>query len=197
MKITQLIAAVLVLGTAGGAALAATAAFTEGRRDTVAGSKNIERDVRGSVNSQAPGFRITKKGRYLGDGSLSQIDVHGVIVNRQDSFSFRAKSAFSVSFIGAGFESKNPSNSNSTLFTLTKLNGQPNSISRQLSTGDPLGRLNLSGGPGRYKLTLSGNGGAALYDLRIAVVPLPATGFMLLFAVGGLAMMRKQKSKTS
>jgi hypothetical protein len=197
MKITQLIAAVLVLGTAGGAALASTLAFTEGRRDTVAGSKNIERDVRGSVNSQAPGFRITKNGRYLGAGSLSQIDVHGVIVNRHDSFRFRAKSAFSVSFIGAGFESKNPSNCNSTWPTLTKLGGQPNSIRRQFSTDDPGGPLNLSGGPGKYKLTLSGDGGAALYDLRIAVVPLPATGIMLLFAVGGFAMMRKQKSKTS
>jgi hypothetical protein len=197
MKITQLIAAVLVLGTAGGAALASTVAFTEGRRDTVAGSKNIERDVRGSVNSQAPGFRITKERRYLGAGSLSQIDVHGVIVNRHDSFRFRAKSAFSVSFIGAGFESKNPSNRNSTTFTLAKLNGQPSSISRQLSTYDPHGRLNLSSGPGTYKLTLSGNGSAALYDMRIAVVPLPATGIMLLFAVGGFAMMRKRKNKTS
>jgi hypothetical protein len=83
------------------------------------------------------------------------------------------------------------------MFTLTKLNGQPNSTSRQFSTDDPGGPLNLSGGPGKYKLTLSGDGGAALYDLRIAVVPLPATGILLLFAVGGFAMMRKQKSKTS
>ncbi|MEQ3711187.1 MAG: VPLPA-CTERM sorting domain-containing protein [Tateyamaria sp.] len=52
-----------------------------------------------------------------------------------------------------------------------------------------------------YTLTVDGSlrptsGAVALYDLKISAVPIPAAGFMLLGGLGGMAALRRRKSKS-
>lgn len=202
MKISRIAAGLLSLGITCGSAMAATVGYTEGKRDTVVGTVMIGGDAVGA----APGFDLGA-GNTLGTGAreLSQIDIFGRIVNKKDTFSFSATSGFQVSFIFGGYETTagsvaesgfvaRPGRLNTSLFSLT--GSAPLSFTTDVTGGSD---LIFSGGAGDYIFSINGSGGAALYDVTIlaisdiAVVPLPASGLLLLFAVGGFGLARKRR----
>ncbi|MEM9577877.1 MAG: VPLPA-CTERM sorting domain-containing protein [Pseudomonadota bacterium] len=196
------------------AASAATFTWTEGNgnnRKLVAGSIDLN-----DANSNTPGFDL---GAFTAADALQ---VHGRIVGSQDvfSYSFTMSQAFNVSFDLDGYAlALGGFESNSGLVGQKKRGGDPtpgeimkgvkftltgggSSESRSFATdilsgADP---FILSGdGNTVYTLTIDGSvgpaaGKAALYDLRIAAVSVPAAGLLLISAVAGMgAMARRRK----
>jgi len=201
MKFGHISAAVLALGLMAGSAMAATVGFTEGTRDAVNGTTAIGGDVAGG----AVGFDLDGASS-VGNGAaeFSQIDVYGRVVNGRDTYNFSATTNFLVSLIFGGYETgaglvaqsgfvAEASGSNTSEFSLTGLT--PLSLTTDVTSG---ASLLFEAGPGDYAISVKGQGSGALYDLRIealsiSVVPLPASGLLLLMAVGGLGFARKRR----
>ncbi len=211
--VSTLAAAALMLSAV--AASSATYTWTEGNNDNrklVAGSLDLE-----DASPGMPGFD-------LGDfNSNDALQIHGRIVGSQDvfSYSFTMEKQFSVVFDldgyfldEGGFESDsglvgqrrrggNPTPGYSMKGVKFTLSGGGETESRSFVTdvldgADPF--IFFGNGGTEYTLTVDGSvgpqtGRAALYDLRVEAVPVPAAGLLLISAVAGMGVMsRRRKS---
>lgn len=203
----------LALSLMSSVAAAATIGFTEGVRPQVAGTTQVA--PTDAANSP-PGFDLTSSGALgVADDENHIINLHGRIVGAIDVFEFTATRNFEINFIFGGYDLQNggsetesgflregPGGSNSSIFTLTDLG----TLISQTTTPSPLvtdiiagDSFLFAGGPGTYSLSLDGQGQAALYDLRLTAVPLPAALPLFAGALGlfGFLGWRRKKAATA
>lgn len=195
--IQKFVAAGLALGLTASAAAAVTVGYTEGKRDQVQGTISLGGDEPGVPL----GFDLDGGSQLgTGPGDVNQIDLHGRILTRSDTYNFTADSAFTVSlnfdgyttdngFVAdSGFVSDSNFLGNVTVFQLSGEGAQQ--VVTDVTSGDP---LLFSAGPGEYQFSVIGFGTPALYDIQIAAVPVPLAGLMLLSALGGLGMVSRRR----
>jgi len=200
--------AALILACAASASSAATVAFTEGARPRVDGTVKLS-----DVPSSAGGAYdvITNDGGVLG-GSFDVGDVvriYGRIVGAVDSYTFEASTHFTIKFIFGGYDLANGNSVGESGFvservaektatfrlTNTGTGDQQSTVyTTDITGGDP---LVFKGGPGTYVFAIDGRGDQGrpigLYDLKITAVPLPASAFLMLAALGGVGLASRRR----
>lgn len=187
------------------AAHAATVTLSEGVRAPILGSIDLG-DVKGSA-----------RGAYFaGDfGTGDTLRIHGRVVHKRDTFAFTMDTGFDVSFLFGGYETENGTTRgsgftsagrkmNTSVFrlfdALTGVEVAAKTFSSGITSSSDTGgnALIFSAGPGDYLFQIDGAAydnrrAAALYDIEISAVPLPASSLMLLAGVGALGMARRRK----
>ncbi|WP_298835661.1 VPLPA-CTERM sorting domain-containing protein [uncultured Roseobacter sp.] len=206
MKLISMIAGVFLVFAI--PASAATVGYTEGRRDLVDGTMRIA-----GGDAAASGFMLGTIGR--GAGEYSQIGIFGRIVGHADFFTFRATSDFRISFafdgvsvageqLVSGFV-RQGRRQNEADFVLRTLGDPAADQVRRLRTD-----ISQAAGSGGSALIFSGEAGktysfgvdsrvardkgAASYDIRISVVPLPESALLLLGGIAGLGYIARRKA---
>ena len=192
----------------GAAAQAATYSFTEGNRTDIDGSERVV--VNGTGVGDTAAFTISET---LDTGDT--FNLHGRIIEIDDSYTFTATEAFSLSWIFDGYEiggvtvAENESGfvgtpfpgigDNTSVFTLTNL-GTLASVSETFTTDIITGadEYLFTGNfeAGTYAFTINGAGPLdALYDIQISAVPLPAGALLMLTGLAGFGAMRRRKAQ--
>lgn len=197
-----------VLSVAATASTAATVSYTEGNRATVTGSTKLG-DVKG-VN----------RAFDIGDLSAGDtVSLYGRMVGAVDAFAFSTQKRADISFIfdgyqtaagaarASGFVSLGASANTSVFRVLNAANPTEVVAERTFSSGllsafdNDDTDLIFSVGPGDYLFEINGRGQgntgrtAALYDVEISAVPLPASSLLLLGGLGALGAMRRKAKK--
>lgn len=199
----------------GGSSFASTVAYTEGNRDLVVGTVPVV-DALGNP----PGMDIDGTATIgFGADEFSHIDLHGDIIYGKDRYSFASSGAFAITFLFDGYSVAGGfvpdsglvaqyKEGNSTEFSLTsELPGisESRTIETDLTGGSS---LIFWGGKGDYVFEINGNGPTAYYDIRIAAVdeatlsqlrlaaiPLPLSGPLLLASLGALGLVRHRRRR--
>lgn len=209
MKTTLLLlAAALSLGVT--AASAATVRISEGSRAPILGSIDLG-DVRGAPTGAYDTGTL---------GAGDSLELYGRIVGAVDTFAFTSAQSFTVSFLFGGYETAKGvvrasgfigtgTRDNTSVFRLLDATDPSRMIAERTYTSSILSEDGnggtariFAGGPGSYLFQIDGsrqgNGGnAALYDIEISAVPLPASALLLLAGVGALGAMRRMKAATA
>ena len=197
--------AVLTIGIANTASAATVGAITEGRRATVDGTLHIEMDAPGRPTGYA-----LMGGAAIGAGD--SFDIHGRIVGHRDFYSFTAATDFTISWIFDGYYVGGTSVADSGLVLEGARGGNKVKISlwdasgtrfdsieakyrTDVTSGDPMIFSTMSAGSYVMKIhSVARDPKPALYDIRIEVAPLPATGLLLLAGLGALAFRRRRRA---
>ena len=184
-------------------------AITEGTRPTVTGTVNIGGDAAGTPE----GFSLSSL-----TAAGQSIDIHGRIVGSIDYFNFTSTTSVLIEWIFGGYSTAGGFVPNSGFVLEGSSGGNTVDISVYTpdSSGVKIGALanpystNITstagnGGtdaifallaPGSYTLEIdnSSPSKAALYDIRVSAVPLPAGVVLLLSGLGvmGIARMRRK-----
>ncbi|WP_300030774.1 VPLPA-CTERM sorting domain-containing protein [uncultured Roseobacter sp.] len=185
---------------------AATVGYTEGSRALVDGTTRISDAAASGLNLGTIGY---------GAGEFSQIVLSGRLVGHADFFTFTAASDFMVSFafdgisvggneIESGFVRERRGH-NEADFVLRPQGDPAGTQTRRLRTdiSDPSDygttpTIFRARGGQTYSFGVDSRvareKGAATYDIRISVVPLPAGVLFLMTGLAGLGVLARRKS---
>ncbi|MEL7026319.1 MAG: VPLPA-CTERM sorting domain-containing protein [Pseudomonadota bacterium] len=198
-----------LMALAASTASAATVSITEGKRDTILGSTKIG-DAKGSA------ARAYDAGDF-GEGDT--LKLHGRMVGAVDAFafSFGGSQAVEFSFAFGGYATNvgasrasgfvgTGSSENTSVFRLLDANDPSRVIAERTFTSGILSAADNGDSPsifrvdpGDYIFQIDGSGqgntgkSAALYDIQISTVPVPASGLLLLAGFGAMAALRRKK----
>ncbi len=204
MLISRICACFIALALSAATASAMTVGFTEGKRDRVLDTTVVNPT---DATNSPPGFPLTPD---LGFGGTEarHIELFGRIVGAVDVFEFTSTTSFVINFIFGGYDLhgggsvatsgfiREGNNNNTSDFELGVLNPNLSILqSVALTTNITSAAQNggnseiFAGGPGTFQLLLDGTGGAALYDIRISAVPLPAALPLFAGALGLIGLL--------
>ncbi len=190
---------------------AATYTYTEGARPEVFGT---DYNLSGDAPNNGGIYNLVDLG--FGASEYDTINLHGRIVSKEDNFEFKSSSAFRIDFIFGGYflddagsqgafvsESgfvDHNSAGNQSVFTL--FSSPTGSESKTFTTDVTSGpSLIFSALAGTYMLRIDGGAlnpkKAALYDIRISAIPIPAAVWLFGSGLIGLISFSRRNKANS
>ena len=219
MKTFNTLVLLVLLAVANSAYAMTVTGWTEGKRSLV---ENTQATVPTDATSGAPGFLLTDNANANGQANpLSNVGdmilLHGRIVRAQDFYTIDSDLPFKIEFIFGGYnlddgtpvtdsgftyDEGSDSGDNTSIFTLVGVDSTTYTT-EVLSPADNGGTslIFLAAVAGEYQFKIDGRdmdprNAAALYDIKITAVPVPAAVWMFGSALIGLVGLRRKQLKS-